>query len=33
LMFMQSEQALQKLKGLTEQILADEATLAITVEA
>lgn len=33
LMFMQSEQALQKLKGLVEQILTDEGTVAITVEA
>lgn len=33
LMFMQSEQALQKLKGLVEQMLTEETTLAITVEA
>lgn len=32
LMFTQSEQALQKLKGLVEQILATEATVAISVE-
>lgn len=33
LMLLQSEQALQKLKMLVEQILADEGTEAITVEA
>lgn len=33
LMFTQSEQALQKLKGIVERTLAAEATLTITVEA
>lgn len=33
LMFMQSEQALQKLKGLVEQALSAEATLTIMLEA
>lgn len=32
LMFTQSEQALQKLKGLVERILAEETTIVITVE-